>query len=530
MKRLFNRLDILKSSSAILLSMLSGFLLSFSWPEIGVFPFIFISFIPLFILEHKMSKSKRRTSLKLLFFSFCTFLIFNILTTYWIQHASTGGAITAFVINALLMALVFMLFHKVKKVLGKRKGYLFFIVFWISMEYLHLHWEIAWPWLSLGNVFAKSPDLVQWYEYTGILGGSLWILIVNVLLFNWGYNTHRRYKDLFIPIICLFIPIAVSLYTETKHESGEMTEVVIVQPNIDSYNENLFDIDHFISISKDQLTDSTELLLAPETVLQGYLDQDSLNYRFYLIKDSLYLFYQGDIDKLKCLQDSFPNLNILLGATVATGSYNQEYKYIEKYNSAIFIDTDQRIFIHHKTKLVPGAEGIPYPSIFNKFRDLFSIELAGVAGNYLKGEDIAMFNAGRTKILPLICYESVFGDIVTNKNPNIIAIITNDGWWKNTAGYRQHFDYARLRAIEQRKSIVRSANTGISGLIYPDGSVIRSTKWDEEISFRVSVPTNTIITFYNRFGDYIGRISSFLSILLIFNAFVKNRIKKMPIS
>ena len=70
-----------------------------------------------------------------------------------------------------------------KKVLGNKRGYFALIFFWISMEYIHLHWELAWPWLTLGNVFATIPEIVQWYEFTGVLGGSMWVLVINILLF-----------------------------------------------------------------------------------------------------------------------------------------------------------------------------------------------------------------------------------------------------------------------------------------------------------------------------------------------------------
>ena len=141
------------------------------------------------------------------------------------------------------------------------------------------------------------------------------------------------------------------------------------------------------------------------------------------------------------------------------------------------------------------------------------------------------------EIYPLICYESVFGDIVSEKNPNIlkpskvsiesiITIITNDGWWKDTPGYKQHFHYSRLRAIEHRLSIVRSANTGISGVISSNGEIIGSTNWDQETALKVDVPiSKRSSTFYNRFGDYIGRIFSFVSILILLSAFVKSKIK-----
>jgi len=490
----------------LFLSILSGLLLSFSWPEIGVFPLIFVAFIPLLFVEKYISDFGGKSSWKIFGYSFITFFIFNITTTYWVWHATAGGSITAFIINSLLMSLPFVLFHKVKRILGNKRGYFALIFFWISIEYLHLHWELAWPWLTLGNVFATTPEIIQWYEFTGILGGSMWVLVINILLFIW-WDSDRIKKKLILPFTIVLIPILLSLSLNTDYDEEKTIELVIVQPNIDSYNESSFNIDTFISLSESKITESTELLLAPETVLQGRRDENNL------IKYS-------DIDKLLKLQERYPKLNILIGATTIKNN--------NVYNSAIFMSKDKDPIYHHKTELVPGAEAIPYPSIFNRFKDLLSIELDGAAGNYGRGKDITMFSIDKVDILPLICYESVFGDVITGKKANIIAIITNDGWWKNTAGYKQHFQYARLRAIEQRKSIVRSANTGISGLIHPNGEVIDQTNWDEDIAINVNVPINEKVTFYNRFGDYIGRISSFVAVLLLLSSFVKKRIKKIP--
>ena len=492
----------------LFLSILSGLLLSFSWPGIGLFPLIFVAFIPLFLVEKYFSDYRGRNSWKVFGYSFLTFFIFNITTTYWVWHASVGGSISAFIINSLLMSLAFILFHKVKRVLGKRRGYFALIFFWISIEYLHLHWELAFPWLTLGNVFATIPEIVQWYEFTGVLGGSIWVLVVNIILFIW-WDSEKIKKRLILPCIILLIPIIISLLLKTEFDEDKTIEVVIVQPNIDSYDESSFNIDTFIALSESKITESTELLLAPETVLQGRRDENNL------IKYS-------DIDKLLKLQERYPKINILIGATTIKNN--------NVYNSAIFMSKDKNPIFHHKTKLVPGAESIPYPAIFNRFKNLLSVELDGAVGHYTKGKDITVFRNEKVDILPLICYESVFGDVITGKKPNIIAIITNDGWWKNTAGHKQHFQYARLRAIEQRKSVVRSANTGISGIIHPNGKVIEKTNWEEEIAINVKVPLNDKVTFYNRYGDYIGRIFSFIAVLLLLSSFVKKRIKKIPTS
>ena len=112
------------------------------------------------------------------------------------------------------------------------------------------------------------------------------------------------------------------------------------------------------------------------------------------------------------------------------------------------------------------------------------------------------------------------------QNSALIAIITNDGWWKNTAGYKQHFSYASLRAIEQRKAIVRSANTGISGVISSNGKILQETNWDEAICIAADVKLNSKPTFYAQFGNYIGRLSVFVAFMLMTVTFVKGKLRK----
>ena len=135
------------------------------------------------------------------------------------------------------------------------------------------------------------------------------------------------------------------------------------------------------------------------------------------------------------------------------------------------------------------------------------------------------FDLNGKNIRPLICYESIYGEM-NYSNSALIAVITNDGWWKNTAGYKQHFEYARLRAIEQRKTIVRSANTGISGVINAKGEVLEKTKWDKKVCISSEVSLSSKITFYNQFGNYIGRISVFIAAMLLIIAFVKGKVNK----
>jgi apolipoprotein N-acyltransferase len=481
----------------------------------------------LLILEQESANSKQ-----VFRYSFLAFFIFNAITTYWVYHATLFGAIAAFFVNATLMSTAFWLFHKIKKSTSNRLGYLSFLVLWISMEYLHLNWDLSWPWLTLGNVFANSPLVVQWYEFTGFLGGSFWVILMNLFLFR-AYQKEDKKKEILFPILVLLIPMFVSsyMYFNFEEKNNESINVLIVQPNVDPYIDKFsisFDdqLEDFIALAETGLTQETELLIGPETALLEEIWENKNN-RY----EKTY-----SIIILKELQKKYPNLNILVGATTYRLFSSQEEKsstarqirneniYYDAYNSAVFISDSGNVQVYHKTKLVPGAEKMPFSNILDPLAKL-AVNLGGISGSLGSKNYINSFLVDKSVVSPLICYESVYGEMGLGKT-NLLAIITNDGWWKNTAGYKQHFQYARLRAIEQRKSIVRSANTGISSVINARGEVLQQSKWDEVVCLTAKVTLNNATTFYSQFGDYIGRLSVFITAMLLIVAFVKGKLRK----
>ena len=167
---------------------------------------------------------------------------------------------------------------------------------------------------------------------------------------------------------------------------------------------------------------------------------------------------------------------------------------------------------------------MPFPKILDPLAKI-AVNLGGTSGSLGSENYINSFLVNTSLVTPLICYESVYGDIGLGET-NLLAIITNDGWWKNTAGYKQHLNYARLRAIEQRKSVVRSANTGISSVINSRGDVLQKSNWDEVVCMQANVPLINTSTFYSQFGDYIGRLSVFIAIIFLIMTFVKVRLSK----
>ncbi len=524
-----------------LLSILSGIILSLAWPAIGDQTIlIFIALIPLLFIEKQLAKhTSRWKSLWVFSYAYLSFFIFNLLTTWWIYYASDWGMAMAVICNSFFMAVVFWLFHLTKRWVGQKQGYWGLIILWIAFEYLHLNWELSWPWLTLGNVFANDPEFVQWYEYTGALGGTFLILSINLLLFQFVdrylSDGERKWQPLIYALVIL-LAVGISSYTTytSYEEKGESFHVVVVQPNIDPYYEKFHgmaeseQIDRMIEQSLENIDEETDLVLWPETAFPTPCWEHEFEYLY-------------GTEEIRKVISHYPRVRLVTGLlstrlyldstqlSPTSKKFRHGMGWFDNYNSAIEIDKSDSIELHHKSKLVLGGEKVPFLKYF-PFMKRLSITLGGSTGGY--GEDgspTVFFNEdGKAGVAPIICYESVYGEYVTEyvrKGAEILAIITNDGWWEDTPGYKQHLAYARLRAIETRRGLGRSANTGISGFINQKGDLFNTTEWWVQDSIKGELHLNDELTFYSRYGDYIGRTMGFLAPLLLLWAFVKSRNK-----
>jgi apolipoprotein N-acyltransferase len=513
------------------LALLSGALFVLAFPEIGsLFPLVFIAWIPLLAIEQRIIH-EQQPARKLFSPTYIAFFIYNLGTTWWIWNADKGGAVLAIVANSLLMTVAFQIYHLVHKKLGNNWQLVTFVSTWLCFEYLHFHWELSWPWLTLGNVFAVSPSLVQWYSYTGVLGGSLWILLVAVLLFRITTNTSTNKKRLAVVFgTVLFVPLITSLTIYfTKQTSGttyQTYHVCVIQPNIDPYTEKFSGSDSeqfnkIIALIRSHAQPNTQLIIAPETALYpNYsLDENELA-RF------PYSSYQFD-QPIQALLNSFPKSGLLIGAAThaiyetqksnASKFDEQSGTYSESYNSSVLFSQHQKTQIIHKSKLVLGVEKIPFGSIF-PFLEKMAINLGGTSGSLGIEKAPKVFNHDNTIIAPLVCYESIYGGFNAaqgKQGASFIAVITNDGWWGDTPGYLQHFDFSRLRAIENNRWVVRAANTGKSGIIDNKGAVIKTTDWWKATGFSAQIELLKTKTFYQQYGDYIGVIALTITLLLL---------------
>lgn len=511
-----------------LLALFSALLLSAAWYwKLSITAFF--AWVPLLMLEDLLAASgKAKSRLKIWGYSYLTFLIWNVLVTWWVVYASFGGAVAAFLANSLLMSVVFLLWSNLKRRINKDWAVWLLAPMWLAWEYGHTLWDLSWTWMSLGNLFAFNSNWVQWYEWTGASGGALWVLLVNILIFRL-LKTASPFRLLSPPVFriaaAIILPILISYliaWSRTPLSApADKRHVLVVQPNVDPYNTK-FDLDfqsQFSNVLKQlrgKIKPETDYLIFPETFITDNLNEEFIN----------------RCEEIRWFRDSllqhYPHLKIVTGgnsyvfyedkqSASATARLERESgKYYDVFNSGFLIDRDT-VIVYHKSKLVPGVERMPFPALMKPLEGL-AIDMGGTVGSLGIQTERSVFSDGNTCIAPVICYESVYGDYVgdyVRKKANIIFIITNDGWWEDTPGYIQHLNYARLRAIEHRRQIARSANTGVSCFINELGRISDATNWWEEAVIEKDLYVNNDLTFFSRFGDLLSYTSVIFSVLLL---------------
>ena len=522
--------------------------MGFSWPTSGFTPLVFVGLIPILLLEDFIIRDNLgKKNLRIFFYSYIMFLTWNIITTWWIINSSVLGVIFAVIVNTTLYSLVFMLYSLMKRRLGVNPGIIFLITLWISFEKFHLNWQFSWPWLNLGNAFSERIEWIQWYEYTGVFGGSLWVLISNCSLFLLirKYDSLNN-KNSFIIGACsrifliILLPIILSHFIispsiDNKYTVEDEIKVLITQPNIDVWDAKFVktntNLDFFAilkDLSETELDNQYDFLIAPETYFAEGIGENVDYFDYTKLSDSINNFLKR-----------FPSTNFISGISLYKTYQNQEKSptksanrvrdnvWIDYYNSAINISSSKPFEVNHKTKLVVGTEFMPYKWILEPLIGNLMVDLGGTivskASQPISELNVFEHSTKDLKTVPIICYETVYGEFVssyTKKGGDFITIISNDAWWGNTEGHKQLLSYARLRAIENRRYIVRSANSGISSIINHRGEILSTLEYEKYGILTGTAEKVSGKTFYNNYGDFIARISIFISISMILIIFV----------
>ena len=529
----------------IFLSLISALLLSISWPTYGIPFFIFFAFVPLLLMEQEISKFSKihKKGWAVFGLTYLAFFIWNVVTTGWLYHAKNPDGNNSLlavaipvIVNSLLMSLVFQLYYWYKKVRGTYFGLVFFVAIWLSFERFHLNWEFTWPWLNLGNSFSEYPQLIQWYDTIGATGGSFWILLINVFAFYtlriWQAGRIRKdlVKNISILTAIIVLPLLISIYKYNSYQEKPVGEVttLLLQPKLDPYTEkyskdSLQILGELLTLAEENSKTKVDFFIAPETAFpgNGSLSENGFN-------------KSTSIAIAKEFLGKHPQSIFLTGASTHkflfdeadTEDYSTEIQkgvWVNSYNSALQIIPNQEVEVYHKAKLVPGVEIFPYIRYLKPILGDAMLDFGGANSSLGIDKERKVFSNrfNKAKMAPIICYESIYGEYVTDyvKNgANLLAIMTNDSWWDNTEGHKQLLSYARLRAIETRREIVRAANSGISAHINARGDILQDTFYDDRTALLVKANLLEEKSIYTKIGDLISRIAIFvLGFLIIYH-------------
>jgi len=534
----------------ILLLSLSGVLLALAFPPLPFHYFIFVGLIPYFIVIEKRN-SLAEINRATYFMAF----IFSLFTVYWVGGFTVGKdyylMISGFVLlffNPLLFLIASTLFYFALKVFSRKVAMLLFPFFWVCYEYCYSLTDFQFPWLTLGNSQSKFLHFIQLADVVGVYGLSLIILFINLFFFisYRHYVKKSNYKvPLTIALLLVILPIVYGVIKENSFKENEkIIRVGLIQPDLDPYEKwaggNLDELTGmYLSLSRKAVAEKATLIIWPETALPVYL----LSGQYYETLDSIRNFVgASNVSLLTGMPNFISYLKNEKKPSDAKYSQAGDF-YYTNYNAILLFNPDSaRIQTYGKMKLVPFGEHTPFADQLPFLGDLIKWGV-GIGGwnigkdttnfklgirNYELGENSSTINHQPSAIInAVVCYESIFPELIAafaQRGSEMIAVVTNDSWYGNTSGPYQHKEISVLRAVENRRSVVRAANGGISCIINPLGVTIAETKMYTKDILVGDVSLNSKKTFYTLHPFLIPVTSSLIS-LWVFGLFILFKLK-----
>ncbi len=518
-----------KTHRQLLLGLISGILIGLSFPPIPLPYLIFIGLVPYFF-----ALSQREGLAEINRLTYFTAFFFNIITLYWVggwlpnsdPFLMIAGT-TLFFFNPVVFLIPSTLYYFAKKVFNKNIALLLLPFFWVTYEYAYSVTDFKFPWLTFGNSLPYFTSYIQIAEIIGVYGLTLLIIFSNVFIYRSikVYIEEKKFDKFSISVAAaiLIIPIVYGNYKISNYlEPEETIRVGLIQPNLDpnekwkagSLDEQL---NLYLDLSTQAISSGAELLIWPETALPVYL---------------LAGRYSNEVNKLHEFVDT-NNVPILTGMPDAT-FYRDRNKAPEdakplsnsktvytSYNSVLLFQPGiKNVQKYGKIKLVPFGEKVPLVDVLPFLGDWIKWEV-GLSG-WNTGRDTTVFNTtieGRDiKIGGIICIESIYPDftsVFVKKGAEFIAVVTNDSWYGDSSGPYQHKEISVIRAVENRRAVVRAANGGISCLIDPLGRTLADTKMYTRTFLVVNVPLEHNLTFYTQQPLLIPWIASVISVIMI---------------
>jgi len=424
----------------------------------------------------------------------------NIGTTPMIGTISMIAAVLYCSFNIILINLLM----KIAKGVFSQNWFLLLPIVWVAIEYIrNMDTLTGGPWTALANTQIDFLTLAQNAEITGIYGISFWLVLINILIFNWLVRPYPQ--NSFVAISIFIFPWLTGLWLtpQVQTDNTSSLDVAVVQPNIllsqkwkpDCVSENIASL---LNESRSAIENNVDLIVWPETSTSAYI-------------------LQGNDYYLKWIQGELKDSKLIAGIPYYSGK-NTERKF---YNSAVLMQADSVNDIYHKLQLVPMAEYIPLSFYFPSLKK-FNLGQA----NFTRGTDYTIMDVNNVKCAVMICFESTFPTLsrkFVDKGAEVLIYVVNDGWYENPPEPQQHAKQAVYRAIENRRPVIRSTNTGISMVIDAGGNISQQLPLNEKGMIQTTIQPQNTTTFYTRNGDIFAQLNVLISLLFIAGAIKRKK-------
>ncbi len=528
------------SNKEILSVVGSGLLLGISFPPFRLPYFLFAALVPYLLVIRKKSKLAEINRL-----TYLNFFVFSLITLYWVSSwmpeadpflIASGVALIFF--NPLVFMIPSTLYYFSKKYINESIAFWSYPFFFVTYEYLYSVTEFRFPWLTLGNGLAYFKNYIQIADIIGVYGLSLLVLFANAALTAIIKNYIEKEllnKKLFLFLLLIIIlPIIYgNVKLKERNNSGEDITVGLIQPNFDpwkkwNYGSAKEQLDIYLRLSGSAVKKGAELIIWPETALPVYLLSGS---------------YAVLVNKIRRFVDSenvslitgMPHIKMFKGKKSAPVDARRSQfgdYYYASYNAVLaFLPHKRKIQEYGKIKLVPFGEKVPYVEYFPFIGKLIKWNV-GIS-SWSTGRDTTVFELeglrdGKNVIIrsaPIICIESIYSDFVAQfvkKGAELITVVTNDSWYGNSSGPYQHQAISFLRAVENRRFVVRAANGGISCIIDQYGEPLVASKMYERTIIVGKVKLLKGKTFFTSHPLLIPRGTLFITLAFVIFIFIKN--------
>lgn len=480
----------------ILLAVLSGVMLTASFPPSTMSWMAWFAVVPLLIsLENESASNAFRLGFIAGLAHYLTLIywIINVISAYGGLNLITSSAIL------LLLCLYLSLYPGVFAILfiGLKTSIFRALLTagsWVSLEFLRATLLTGFPWCLMGYSQFNSLKLIQITDIAGVYGVSFLILMTNALIFLLFFYTSLKEEKRFFRfeaiILLCFMGLAV-LYGDYRlsQEKDEIKNkgsirVAVIQGNIDQAikwdEEYQFEtLSLYRRLSKITYHFKPRLIVWPETAVPFFFqDSPESAEEIYRIADES-------------------------GAHMIFGSPAYEWKEdgeIEYFNRAYFISNMGATTYYDKVHLVPFGEYVPIRKILP-----FINRLVQASGDFSRGKDITPLTTKDLSSGVLICYEAIFPELSRShvkKGAEILVNLTNDAWFGMTSAPYQHLIMSVFRAVENRRPLIRAANTGFSAFIDSYGRItLIGSLFSEEVLMAEIKKVDNSLTFYTQYGD-----------------------------